>query len=343
MSPAKINFELTGACNLSCAHCLRDRTLKNELPLPLIQKALKQARAYGINRVSFTGGEPLLYSRFQELAESTVSSGVQFALVTNGILLPRFTRLLSRPELKPGLDRICVSLEGPDPETNDPVRGKGSFKKALQGILSARSRELPFAIKFTINSRNYQKIEEMALLAGKLGAFELQLAQLYPTPQNLSAGLALPPGQWELVQAESLRLRDLLKLNLIFSAGCYVDENFPICGHLGMTEYYVDSRGWLCLCCMLAGVAGRDSGKREKDRIADLRQTSFFDAHRKLMDRIIWFHKKRLERIERGEVSELEHYQCLSCGFHFGKLDWLKDFPGTAWEDLFQKARGGRR
>jgi len=198
-------------------------------------------------------------------------------------------------------------------------------------------------IKFAINAINYKKIEEMALLAGKLGAGELQLAQLYPTPENLSAGLTLAPDKWEEVQAEVLRLANLLKINLIFSAGTFVDDAFPICAHLGMTEYYVDSRGWLCLCCMLGGIAGRDSRKKEKDRIADLSKTSFIDAHRKLMALINWFNEKRLDRIEKGLMSELLHYQCLACAFYFGKLDWLKDFPDSAWAKMLKQAKGRAR
>jgi len=343
MSQGKINFELTGRCNLTCTHCLRDKSLKNELPLSLIKKALREVKAYGIDRISFTGGEPLVYSRFRELVEFSADQGFRIALVTNGIFLPGFVKFLNLPEIKALLDRICISLEGPEPEANDRIRGKGSFEKALQGILAVRSRGLPFALKFTINSLNYTRIEEMALLAGKLGAFELQLAQLYPTPENLSRGLVLAPEKWEPVQAEALRLADLLKVNLIFSAGIFVEEKFPICAHLGMTEYYVDSRGWLCLCCMLTGIAGRDFRKKELDRVADLSKTSFIDAHRKLIERIKWFNFKRLKRIENGEVRELERYQCLACGFLFGKLDWLKNFPDSTWAGMLKQAKGGRR
>jgi len=340
---SRVNFELTSRCNLNCSHCVRDKSIRTDLNPEVVKKVLSQIKAYGIKRMSFTGGEPLLHPAFQELTAFAAEQGFKIAFVTNGVLLPRFIKFLSSPGIKSQLEWICVSLEGPDAETNDAVRGKGSFVNAIKGIASLHSHGIPFAIKLTINSLNYRKIEDTALLAAKLGAGELQLAQLYPTPENMSAGLVLAPEKWEQVQSEALRLGDLLKINLIFCAGAYLEEKFPICAHLGMTEYYVDCRGWLRICCMLGGIAGSDSGKPELDRVADLSKTSFVDAHRKLINRINWFHQKRLMRIKNGLVSDLELYQCLACGFHFGKLDWLKEFPESAWAKMLKRAKGGQK
>lgn len=340
MSPARVNFELTGRCNLSCTHCLRDKTLRAELKPALFKKVLKELQDYGIKRVSFTGGEPLLHPHFQELVEYAARAGFEISFVTNGILLPKFIGFLAAPAIKPQLERVCISLDGPDPKTHDKIRGQGSFARTMKGILAAQSRGIPFVIKFTINAQNCKQLEQMALLAGKLGAGELQLSQLYPTPENLRLGLALPPDQWESVQAEASRLLSLLKIGLVFSAGIFFEEAFPTCAHLAMSEYYVDSRGWLCLCCMLGGIAGRDARAVEKDRVANLATTRFVDAHRKLIGLIGWFHLQRLERIKQKRVSPLEHYQCLACGFHFGKLDWLQDFPKSPWAQMLKAAQG---
>ena len=175
----------------------------------------------------------------------------------------------------------------------------------------------------------------MALFAGKLEAREVQLSHLYPTPENLSAGLVLSPALWKRVQEEITRLQKLVKIPIIMSAGSWMEDFFPICAHLAMVEFYIDSEGWLSVCCILPGLAGEKAGK---ERVADLNQMSFISAHRQLIEVLREFFLKRLERIEKNQPQELDHFQCLACALDFDKLSWLKEFPDSEWYQLWQEA-----
>ena len=341
MGLVRVHFELTTRCNLNCLHCLRDRSLKADLPVELIAKVLREVKPYGIDMVGITGGEPLLHPRFKEVIELFVREGFLFSFVSNGMEAPKFIDFLKSPEIKEKLQLVAISLEGPDEETNDAVRGKGSFKKALKAVVGLKANKLPFAIKFSINALNYKKIEEMALFAGKLGAREVSFSQIYPSPESLAKGLMLEPEQWVEIKPEVARLSELVKILVVECVPNWHEHVFPLCTSMNMSDYYVDARGWLGFCCVLPGVIG--SPEKERDRIADLRTTSFVEAHRKLLDliremRLIW-----LERIEKGEVSELDHYMCLNCGFHLGKLNWLEDFKDSGWWKLLESAKKKNR
>jgi len=340
MSLARITFELTSRCNLNCKHCMRDRSLKNDLEPKLIARVLKELKPYGISKVAFTGGEPLLHPHFQKIVESVVRQGFVFSFVSNGIELPRFADFLARPAVKEKIERICISIDGADAEIHDRVRGRGTWKKAMAGVLALKSRGIPFAVKFTLNTQNHTQLEEMILLAGKLGADQVQLSHLHPVPQNMAAGLVMAPGEWKSLQEQVERLKDIVKVPLYFSSENLTDEAIPICTQLAMLDYYVDSRGWLCVCCMLPGIAGSKSGQPEKDRVADLATTSFVEAHKRLIELIREMRLRTLERIAQGRLSELEHYQCLQCAFQMGKLDWLENFPHSPWAVLFKQAKG---
>jgi len=291
--------------------------------------------------VGITGGEPLLHSQFKEVIELCVRKGFWVSLVSNGIEIPKLINFFKSPEIKEKLQYIAVSLEGADEKTNDAVRGKGSFKKALKGVVALKANNIPFAIKFSINALNFQKIEEMALFAGKLGAREMHITQIYPSPESLAKGLMLEPEQWVEIKPEIARLAELVKIPVVECVSGWSEYVLPLCTSINMADYYVDARGWLGFCCLLPGVVG--AGAVERDRIADLRTTSFVEAHRKLLDliremRLIW-----LERIEKGEVSELDHYMCLNCGFHLGKLNWLEDFKDSGWWKLLESAKKKNR
>jgi len=343
ISLATLNFEVTTKCNLSCIHCLRDKLVSRHLEKGLVEKVLKQIEGYGINRVGFTGGEPLVHPEFMDIIEMAVRMGNKVAFVTNGIRLPQYVDFLARPEIKDSVDRISISIDGVSEASNDKIRGKGSFKKALKGLLACESRGLPFAIKFTLNALNYKELEAITLMASKLGARQLQFSHLYPTPDNIRSGLLLEPGQWQSIQDEHERLKNIVRIPLVFSSVIQLNDRLPICMALAMMEYYVDSRGWLCLCCMLPGVSGRKAGEKEKDRLADLHTTSFVDAHRKLIELIKKLRLKSIKRIESGKVSRLEHYFCLHCAFQLGKLDWLSEYHDSTWAKMFDQARGEKR
>ena len=51
MAFERIGFDLTTRCNLSCKHCIREKSKKNaDLPLRLIKKVLSQAKVYGVEK-----------------------------------------------------------------------------------------------------------------------------------------------------------------------------------------------------------------------------------------------------------------------------------------------------
>jgi len=340
MSIARITFEVTSRCNLACKHCMRDRSIESDLDFELVRKILEELKPYGIDKVGLTGGEPLIHPQFKEIVEHAIKLGNKVSFVTNGLKLPEFADWLAQPHIKNNIERICLSIDGATEETNDAIRGKGSFKKAMKAALACSARGLPFVLKFTINSLNHKELESVVLLAGKLGASQLHLSHLHPTPENMRAGLAMEPVSWQSVQDEVERLKSLVKMPLYFSSENLTEEAIPICTQLAMVDYYVDSRGWLCLCCVLPGIAGPKTGEVELDRVADLHSISFIEANMKLIKLIGELRQVTLERMQKGTLGELEHYQCLQCAFQMGKLNWLEDFPQSAWAHLLAKAKG---
>jgi len=335
MTVRRIAFELTNRCNLSCLHCLRgDEQARQDLPKELVVSVLDQARRLGLSQVAFTGGEPLLHPHFEDIIRAAVERGFQFTFVTNGHLLSRALPLLSEPAVKEKLIQMAVSLDGPDAETHDAVRGPGSFRKAMTAIAACHARSLPTRLKLTVNQKNLGRLEEMALLAAHLGMKGLDFSHMHPTPDNLREGLMLSPSQWRQVESAVARLAGELKILVGMCAGMYDPDPFYLCASLNLIDLYVDSRGNLCLCCMLPAIRGPDPDQPEPDLIANLAEVDLVEAHVRLVDLVAEFHRHRLRRLAAGELSELEHFQCLVCARYFGKLEWLKDFPDSPWAGL---------
>src|SRR5919202_917745 len=86
----RLSVELTNTCNLRCAYCIRDEdalyhTRAEFFPVDLLRRILRGAReAYGVESVSFTGGETTIHPRFAEIVEAVAAEGCRLSFVTNG-------------------------------------------------------------------------------------------------------------------------------------------------------------------------------------------------------------------------------------------------------------------
>jgi sulfatase maturation enzyme AslB (radical SAM superfamily) len=173
--PLVYKFILTWKCNLRCTMCMlwgdrgRRREITgaspDELDWRLIEKIFNQAKNTEHSFI-FSGGEPLLYSRFADVAE-LLKARKRFATIcTNGMLLDTFDpETLSNPYLV-----FLISLDGPQQE-NDTLRGEGTYKKIVSNIAYLKSLPHPpyIGIQFTLRPENVARIYEFCKQMATLG------------------------------------------------------------------------------------------------------------------------------------------------------------------------------
>ena len=133
-------FQVAGTiCNLRCAHCLIACSPTNRshefMSRELVRRYLAEAQSLGAKDYYFTGGEPFLNRELPGILEDTLRAGPATVL-TNATLIPeeRARTLAALAASAPHALEIRVSLDGPTPEANDPIRGEGSFEAAMRGI-----------------------------------------------------------------------------------------------------------------------------------------------------------------------------------------------------------------
>ena len=133
-------FQLSSiACNLKCKHCYLscspNNKKKNFLPLDEVKNALEIVKNQSLKGIYLTGGEPLLHPDFNNIVRLCLKK-TNVTILSNGILIndkkARFLRQIESDHDNELIFRI--SLDHYTEEKNDEIRGKGSFKKALNGI-----------------------------------------------------------------------------------------------------------------------------------------------------------------------------------------------------------------
>jgi MoaA/NifB/PqqE/SkfB family radical SAM enzyme len=104
-----LGVALTQHCNLRCPHCIRDdvatvRSLDPELVLRLADEALE---LFGDVAMSFTGGEPTLHARWEEIVGGLAERGVPYRFVSNGWHMRRLMPSVDR--FQPAYLRLILS------------------------------------------------------------------------------------------------------------------------------------------------------------------------------------------------------------------------------------------
>ncbi len=133
-------FQVSGTlCNLTCQHCFISCSPKNDsfgyLTLAEVRQQLKASVALGVKEYYFTGGEPFLNRELVPMLVETLGFGPATVL-TNGTVLQDAWLDTLRAAVEASIYslELRVSLDGFSSETNDPIRGVGTFVRALAGI-----------------------------------------------------------------------------------------------------------------------------------------------------------------------------------------------------------------
>jgi len=179
-------WHITDRCNLRCVHCYQeDYSGSNELDLDGLKhvadeiiRTLSKWNKRG--DIAITGGEPLLKEEMFPLLHYLESADEISSLdiLSNGTLINN--KILVQIQQLTKLRCVQVSLEGASPETNDAVRGRGTFDKILTCIRLLRSKNIKVNIMFTLQRRNMNDIPSLIDLAVAEGISSLTIERFVP-------------------------------------------------------------------------------------------------------------------------------------------------------------------
>lgn len=163
-----ISWNLTHRCNLRCCYCYYHDGLHvadgNELSAQDVIGFLNAVKPFLPKRVTMTvlGGEPLLYpTKLIDVCRAAVRLGMTPLVSTNGTLIDA---AFAKEARRIGLE-VQVSLDGPTPEINDPLRGNGTFDKIRQGVSVLRSHGVKTILSMVCCRQNFESLEAFLDLA----------------------------------------------------------------------------------------------------------------------------------------------------------------------------------
>lgn len=141
----ELRVSVTDRCNFRCRYCMprehfgqsfhhvpREEILSYED----ITRVISILRNAGLRKVRITGGEPLLRHDLDHLVRMLKQRpGLEVAMTTNGVLLPKYVHALRSA----GLDRLTVSLDALDADIfHQTTDSRFNPADVLQGITAAK-------------------------------------------------------------------------------------------------------------------------------------------------------------------------------------------------------------
>ncbi len=179
-----LRISITNRCNLKCVYCHHEgdsREIKKEITAGTVANIVKAAEVFGVNKVKFSGGEPLMRDDFENIIE--VLPGLEdISATTNGVLLASRAEGLSES----GLCRVNISLPSLSPEKYRKVTG-GDISRVLAGIDAAVDCSLtPVKLNMVVlKGINDTEIEKMMDFIRRFeGRVILQLIELMDFQKN---------------------------------------------------------------------------------------------------------------------------------------------------------------
>ncbi|MBN1645268.1 SPASM domain-containing protein [Candidatus Woesearchaeota archaeon] len=129
------SIELTNHCPMKCDVCPRTNNMTRPLgfmDFSLFKKIIDQA-SEKINSVWLHQfGDSLVHPEFKEFIIYAQNKGIKTKLSTNAILLNEVT---SKKLIESGLDRLIISLDSTDEESQTKTRGvPGIYKKSVENV-----------------------------------------------------------------------------------------------------------------------------------------------------------------------------------------------------------------
>jgi len=183
--PMTVELNPTNRCNLKCLSCWQQHfdgiDYSTELSGDKLFSIVQEAGRLGVREFRIPGaGEPMVRSNLLDVLGEVKRQGMEGLLITNGTL---FTEVAVAELVSLGWDCITFSIDGPDAETNDYLRGvPGTFERIVRSLemfsreKERRGADAPFLrITTVLSNRNVDRVGAMVEFAARHGCGDLQI------------------------------------------------------------------------------------------------------------------------------------------------------------------------
>jgi GTP 3',8-cyclase len=259
-----LRLSVTDRCNLRCAYCMPEEEYAwlpraNILTFEEVSRLVDVFAGLGVDKVRFTGGEPLLRKDLPRLVKMIAAEPRirDLAITTNGILLAQEAQALRDA----GIQRVTVSLDTLKPDRFRALTRRDSYQQVIEGIEIVGRMGWPGLKLDTVVMRgvNDDEMADLIEFARRMGA-ELRFieymdvggATQWSMDQVVSRAdilerLGQRYGRIEAIVEESSAPADRFRLSDGLTFGIISSTTAPFCQTCDRSRLTADGQWLLCL------------------------------------------------------------------------------------------------
>ena len=246
-------FHILTACNLACCHCYinPEQHGSQTLPESTINDWLTLfADPTKRTNLILLGGEPTLHPALPAVIHKARALGYHSITVdTNGFL---HHDLLEK--IKPEEAVLSFSLDGPNPQVNDPLRGEGVFATCTGNLIRAIQKGFEVSVIYTVSARNIEHLAAMPRLLKEWGVSHFFIQVIGLRGRSASAAgtggqtLQISPDEWLATVPQVAEQAAQLGLHVIFPK-VYLDPEEPFaCAGRVAENFFIFPNGRVYRC-----------------------------------------------------------------------------------------------
>jgi MoaA/NifB/PqqE/SkfB family radical SAM enzyme len=302
---------------------MRDEYQGPDMDLDMLERFFNEYKRFSKQTEhSLTGGEPTVFSDFDSLIQVFRDTGMTNYVVTNGQSESGVEAVIR--------NRDVVSLEGPNADINDRVRGSGSFQKTINAIRRYKEAGFEVDLRFVLQDENAPLLDEIFEVGQTLGVTHLRFSTLHPVGKAFDNELA---ASFPAMERARQRLKQLKKKYPHIRTGFnprhmlpYKDPEWsesrciPIRGPLNGITLLPD--GKVSFCCDLFDLDfAHDRYHGGNDIlcpiVGDYSTESLATIVQRKKMQIAELKRRRASDAKRGNLAGPREYICENCKYYF--------------------------
>jgi radical SAM protein with 4Fe4S-binding SPASM domain len=177
----ELKIEVTHQCPLACVHCSSDAFIHSKYSMDISDclKIIKSASELGVEKIAFSGGEPLLWNNLNKCILNANKLNIKTIVYTCGNI-KEFEEIFFKL-VDSGLNEIVFSLYDGDPHKHDKItRINGSFNKTIVALEKAVKNNVIVKVHFVAMKSNYRQLEKVIEICKCCGVKSLSVLRFVP-------------------------------------------------------------------------------------------------------------------------------------------------------------------